>query len=200
MEYSLSVDCERDGPTAVGSRRTTGGRQAHFHIFRYFRFYVIVFVIQKLVVFRDILSIFIATFIWQQLYYKQSPISTQKFQKKIFLFVQKHMKKTSFVKSTASPLRREDVFLPACKFHIILFGEIEELLHKLETFSFTYQHVDCLSTLFKYRLSGKVIEKSGNMFDIVQRAISFNQRNRGVGNMPSIAKKKFCEKSLNSIL
>ena len=34
--------------------------------------------------------------------------------------------------------------LPACKNHIILLGEIEELLHKLDTFCFTYQHVDCL--------------------------------------------------------
>ena len=35
-------------------------------------------------------------------------------------------------------------FLPACRFHIILSGEIEELLHKLYRFCFTYEHVDCL--------------------------------------------------------
>ena len=38
--------------------------------------------------------------------------------------------------------------LPACKYHIILLSEIEEFLHKLDTFCFTYQHVDCLYTLF----------------------------------------------------
>ena len=84
--------------------------------------------------------------------------------------------------------------LPACKYHIILLGEIEELLHKLDTFCFTYQHVDCLYTLFKYPFSGKIIAKSGNVFDNVQRAISFNQRNRGVDKQPSIAKKRLLRK------
>ena len=78
--------------------------------------------------------------------------------------------------------------LPACKYHILL-GEIEEMLHKLDTFCFTYQHVDCLYTLFKYRFSGKIIAKSRNLFDNVQRAISFSHKNRGVDKMPSIAKK-----------
>ena len=84
--------------------------------------------------------------------------------------------------------------LAACKYHIILLGEIEELLHKLDTFCFTYQHVDCLHTLFKFRFSGKFIAKSGNVFDNVQRAISFNQRNKGLDKMPSIAKKRLLRK------
>ena len=54
--------------------------------------------------------------------------------------------------------------------------------------------MDCLYTLFKYRFSGKVIAKSGNVFDNVQRAISFNQRNRGVDKTPSIAKKRLFRK------
>ena len=54
--------------------------------------------------------------------------------------------------------------------------------------------MDCLYTLFKYRFSGKVIGKSGNVFDNVQRTISFNQRNRGVDEMPSIAKKRLLRK------
>ena len=68
--------------------------------------------------------------------------------------------------------------LLAYKYHIILLGEFEELLHKLDIFCFTYPHVDCLYTLFKYRFSGKVYAKTGNVFDNVQRAISFNRRNR----------------------
>ena len=55
-------------------------------------------------------------------------------------------------------------FLPACKNHIVLYGNVQELLRKLDTFCFTYQHVDCLYTLFKYRFSGKVIAKSGQVF------------------------------------
>ena len=64
-------------------------------------------------------------------------------------------------------------FLPACKYHIVLLGNVQELLKKLDTFCFTYQHVDCLYTLFKYRFSGKVIAKSGEVFDNVQPAVDF---------------------------
>ena len=59
-------------------------------------------------------------------------------------------------------------FLPACKYHIILLGNVEELLKKVDTFCFTYQHMDCLYTLFKYRFSGKVLAKSGQVSDNVQ--------------------------------
>ena len=81
-------------------------------------------------------------------------------------------------------------FLPACKYHILLLGNVEELLKKLDTFCLTYQHVDCLYTLFKYRFCGKAIAKSGQVFDNVQRAVDFNHRNKGVVRMPSIAKKR----------
>ena len=85
-------------------------------------------------------------------------------------------------------------FLPACKYRIKLIGEIEELLHKLDTFCFTYEHVDCLYSLFKYRLSVKIVPKSGTVFDNVQRAVDFNHRNKGVDRMPSIAKKRLLRK------
>ena len=85
-------------------------------------------------------------------------------------------------------------FLPACKYYIVLIGNVEELLKKLDTFCFTYEHVDCLYTLFKYRFSGEVIAKSGHVFDNVKRAVDFNQRNKGVDRMPSIAKKRLLRK------
>ena len=85
-------------------------------------------------------------------------------------------------------------FLPACKYHIILLGNVEELPKKLQTFCFTYQHVDCLYTLFKYRFSRKFIAKSGQVFDNVQRAVDFNHRNKGVNRMRCIAKKKLLRK------
>ena len=85
-------------------------------------------------------------------------------------------------------------FLPACKYHVVLLGETEALLHKLDTLCFTYQHVDCLYTLFKYRFNGKIIEKSGNVFDNVQRAIPFNQTMSGLVKIPSIAKKRLLRK------
>ena len=69
-------------------------------------------------------------------------------------------------------------FLPACKYHFVLPGNVQELLNKLDTFCITYQHVDFLYTLFKYRFSGKVIAKSGQVFVNVQRAVDFNHRNK----------------------
>ena len=90
-------------------------------------------------------------------------------------------------------------FLPSCKYHIVLLGNVQELLKKLDTFCFTYQHVDCLYTLFKYRFSGKIIAKSGPVFDNVQRAVDFNHRNKGVDRMPSIAKKRLLRKSTKNI-
>ena len=85
-------------------------------------------------------------------------------------------------------------FLPACKYHIVLLGNVQELLKKLDSFCFIYQHVDCPFTLFKYRFSEKVIAKSGQVFENVQRAVDFNHRNKGLDRIPSIAKKRLLRK------
>ena len=91
-------------------------------------------------------------------------------------------------------------FLPNCRYHIILTGNIKELLQKLDIFCFNYQHVDCLYTLFKYRFIGKIVIKSGQLFDNLQRAVHFNQQNRGVDRMPSIAKKRLLRKKYKNHL
>ena len=81
-------------------------------------------------------------------------------------------------------------FVPNCRYHIILRGNIKELLQKMDAFCFNYQHVDCLYTLFKYRFSGKIVVKSGQLFDNLQRAAHFNHQKKGVDRMPSNAKKR----------
>ena len=86
-------------------------------------------------------------------------------------------------------------FLPNCRYHIILKGHIKELLQKLDAFCFNYQHVDCLYKLFKYRFSGKIVLKSGQLFDNLQKAVHFNQQKRGVDTMPSITKKRLLSKN-----
>ena len=91
-------------------------------------------------------------------------------------------------------------FLPNCRYHIILIGNIKELLQKLDAFCFNYQHVDCLYTLLKYRFSGKTVLKSGQLFDKLQRAVNFNQQNRGVDRIPSIAKKILLRKKFKKHL
>ena len=86
-------------------------------------------------------------------------------------------------------------FLPNCRYHIILLGNIKELLQKLDAFCFNYQHVVCLYTLFKYRFSDKIVIKSGQIFDNLQRAVQFSQQNKGVERMPTIAKKILLRKN-----
>ena len=91
-------------------------------------------------------------------------------------------------------------FLPNCRYHIILIVNIKELLQKLDAFCFNYQHVDCLYTLFKYRFRDKIVIKSGQIFDNLQRAVLFNQENRGVDRMPSNAKKRLLRKKYKKLL
>ena len=55
----------------------------------------------------------------------------------------------------------------------------------------------CLYTLFKNRFSGKFVVKSGQIFDNLQRAVHFNQQNRGVDRMSSIAKERLSRKKYN---
>ena len=59
---------------------------------------------------------------------------------------------------------------------------------------FTYQHVDCFYTLFKYRFSWNIVVNSGQVFDNVQGAVYFNQRNRGMDRLLSIAKNGILQK------
>ena len=86
--------------------------------------------------------------------------------------------------------------VPNCKYHILLIAEKDnnDLLQKLDTFCFTYQLVDCLYTLFKYRFDGKIVTRNGQVFDIIERAVRFNQGHKTVERMPSIAKKRLLRK------
>ena len=85
-------------------------------------------------------------------------------------------------------------FLPNCKYHIFLKGNIKDFLQKMDAFCFNYQHVGCLYTLFKYRFSIKIVVKTGQLFDNLQRAVHFYQQKRGVDRIPSVAKKRFLRK------
>ena len=74
------------------------------------------------------------------------------------------------------------------------------MLQKLDAFCSNYQHVDCLYTLFKDRFSGKIVLKSGQLFDNLQRAVHVNLQNRAVDRMPRIAKKKLLRKKFKNNL
>ena len=90
-------------------------------------------------------------------------------------------------------------FLPFCRCHIILIGNIKDLLQKMDALCFKYQHVDCLYRLFKYRFNGKTVVNSGQLFDKLQRTVKFNQQNRGMDRMPSIAKKRLLRKKYKKL-
>ena len=51
-----------------------------------------------------------------------------------------------------------------------------------------------VSTLFKYRFSGNIVVKSGQVCDNVQREVYFNQRDNGMDRVLDIAKNRLLRK------
>ena len=58
-------------------------------------------------------------------------------------------------------------FFPNCRHHKIRIADTKELPQNSDALYVNYQHVDCLYTLFKYCFSGKLVVKSGQVFDYV---------------------------------
>ena len=90
-------------------------------------------------------------------------------------------------------------FLPACIYHIILPGNVKELLKKLDTFCFTYQHVDCLHTLLKYRFSGKVMQRVDKFFITCNKQLTLITKTREWTECRALQKKRLLRKSSKSI-
>ena len=133
---------------------------------------------------------------WQPLCYKQSLAFTQKFQKKVSLFLQKHTKNTLFVKTTASPITTiRRVFYPLVNITLYYLEKLRNCyinwIHFVSPINTWTVFIPCSSTDSAEKLLQRV-----EVFDNVQRAISFNQRNRGVDQMPSIAKKRLLRKNI----
>ena len=92
------------------------------------------------------------------------------------------------------PPRCRNVLYTQWQFYHFLLGNVEELLQNWEPLYFTYQHVASLWALFKYRLNGNIVVTSDQVFDNVQKAVLFNEGNRGVDRMPSKAEKRLSMK------
>ena len=73
-------------------------------------------------------------------------------------------------------------FLPNCRCHILLIDGIKGLLRKLDALCLNYEQVDYLYALFRYRVSCKIVVRSGHLLDNVHRAFHFNQQNRSGEN------------------
>ena len=67
-------------------------------------------------------------------------------EKFLFISAKTYEKYIVFIDYWIAHRDEKTCFSAACKYHIIVLGIVEELLKKLDTFCFTYQHVDCLYT------------------------------------------------------
>ena len=100
-----------------------------------------------------------------------SQILCKEFKKNLFISVNTYQ---NYIVSKKYWITLHDVelcLLPNCSYHILLLGKVEEWLHKLDQLRLTYQHIDCLYTFFKYRFSGIIVVKSGQVFDNVKKAV-----------------------------
>ena len=85
--------------------------------------------------------------------------------------------------------------LENCKFHILLIGSsFDQILQRLGNFHFTYQIIDCLYSLYKYRFYSNVISSTGEVFNQLDRAVHHNLKWKGKEKVPSVSKKSLLRK------
>ena len=89
-------------------------------------------------------------------------------------------------------------FLHVCKFHIILLENVDELLRKSVTFCFSYQHVDCLYTLFKYLFSGILLQRVDKCLITCNEQLTLITKTRDWTECRSLQKRGSCGKSTKS--
>ena len=82
-----------------------------------------------------------------------------------------------------------------CKFHLVLNGSsLDQILQRLDKYHFTYQIVDCIYTLYKYRFYFNIISSIGEVFNQLNRAVKHNLKCRIPEKLPSVAKKRLLRK------
>ena len=85
------------------------------------------------------------------------------------------------------------------RYHILEKRDIKELLQKVHAFCFNYQHLDFLFKRFKCQFSWKIVVKSGQFFEKINRAVHFNHQNhqnKVLDRMPKFARKETLEKKV----
>ena len=88
----------------------------------------------------------------------------------------------------------EMCFLSKCRYQFFLLDNVEEFVQELDFLCSTHQHGDCLYELFKYRFIGKIVIKTAQVFDNVQRAVYFPQRTEDWTECPALRKWDFWKK------
>ena len=81
--------------------------------------------------------------------------------------------------------------LENCKYHILLIGStFDQISQRLRNFLFTYQTIDCLYTLYKFRFYSNVISSTGEVFNQLDRAVHHNLKWKGAEKMLKFPKKR----------
>ena len=77
------------------------------------------------------------------------------------------------------------------KFHLVLIGSLlDQILQRLDKYHFTYQIVDCIYTLYKYRFYSNFISSRGEVFNQLNRAVERNLKCKVPEKLPSVAMKR----------
>ena len=85
--------------------------------------------------------------------------------------------------------------VPNCKFHILLIGSsMDQILQRLDKYQFTYQIVDCIYTLYKYRFYSNIVSSRGEVFNQLNQAVEHNLKCSIPEKLPSFAKKRLLQK------
>ena len=81
-----------------------------------------------------------------------------------------------------------------CKFHLVLIrSSLDQILQRLDKY-FTYQIVNCIYTLYKYRFYSSFNSSKGEVFNQLNRAVEQNLKYRIPENYPVLQKNACCKK------
>ena len=106
-----------------------------------------------------------------------------------------------FIVNQGYCLSNHSSFCPVenCKIHSVLLGSsLAQILQRLDKYLFTYQIVDCICTLYKYRFDSNIISSRGEVFNQLNRAVEHNLKCRIPEKLPNVAKKRLLRKKLKT--
>ena len=79
--------------------------------------------------------------------------------------------------------------------HLVLIGSsLGQILQRIDEYPFTYQIVDCIYILYKYKFYSNNISSRGEVFNQLNRSVEHNLKCRIPEKLPSVAKKHLLQK------
>ena len=136
----------------------------------------------------------ISTFRCQLCCCRWYPVFRQIVQKSVFLILQAPTKVTLWAKTTVCLPRWQDVLLTHLQISHFTNRNHWSFAANMNALCFTYQQVDYLCTLFKYRFNDKLVFKSRQVLNIEQGAVYFDQKPNGVDKLFCIGKRRLLKK------